>query len=130
MKVAMGVDSGKTGKHLKDSLKKGDVLYAAAYNAATESVEFDRFEFDEYIKQFTQTEKMAKFYKLSEDGRRLQEEKTAKDGTKTMEDITVILDITRGLFLDKKSALNALAKAVSKINSIVQKAKRTMNSKQ
>lgn len=130
MKVTMGVDSGKTGKHLKSSLKKGDVLYAAAYNAATESVEFDKFEFDEYIKQFTQTEKMAKFYKLSEDGKRLQEEKTAEDGSKTMNDIIVILDAARGLFLDKKSALDALAKAVSRINSIVQKAKKAMNSKQ
>jgi len=121
MKLRTGADSGETGKSNFSNLKAGDVLYSVAYEAASDSVSFDAYEFDKYIKQHTTTEKIANFYALVEENGKMHRIKQKNSaGKETF--MTVRLDVTAGLFHDKKSALESFKKVIGHINEVVQNA--------
>ena len=121
MKLRTGADSGETGKSNFSNLKAGDVLYSVAYEAASDSVSFDAYEFDKYIKQHTTTEKIANFYVLKEeDGKAYRIKQKDNSGKETF--VTAKLDVTAGLFRDKKSALDSFKEVIGHINEVVQNA--------
>lgn len=120
MRKSIGLKSGVDKERLK-SLKDGDVLYTAVYDNGSGLTEAVPFVFREYVKAPGNNKgiwaKLTEVESIGPDGEMIlatRDHTNQKGDIETVED-SKVNDISSGIFLDKKSALESWKEMAKKI---------------
>lgn len=120
MRKNLGLKTG-IDKNVLKSLKKGDLLWSAVYDHASGLTEPVAFQFKEYVKAPNNSKgiwaRIVEVEAIDKDGSPTlaTREHLNQDGDKTLVEDSKVNDISSGLFLDKRSALEGWQKVAEAI---------------